>query len=330
MDFSLNQQEARLMFCYQAYLMNIDILVTIDTQEREVKRLWFSAWTVATEEFLSQKQDGNSQLCSITPVLKLDDLEIGKISKIKRGIILLEVALFSPYYPLSLDLDEKCKGLKFKSQDTIKSHIRIAADNLFLEPVIIDDFVKAYNDSKKALQGSFNNWAVGLFGGVLIAVSAAFFTPFVAGALASIFFPSLSGAAAVSAMLAALGGGAIAVGGAGMAGGFAVVVGGGALLGAGIGTGVNEGISQLLFKSPEAALNQAAKLEVTCKEICLKFDGRDLVRSIIKSLRSNILELKNQRDDYSDKMNTSKDDLDNIDKTIAILERLLSRLEKLL
>ncbi|MFM6137227.1 MAG: hypothetical protein ACKPCP_24280, partial [Sphaerospermopsis kisseleviana] len=136
----------------------------------------------------------------------------------------------------------------------------------------------------------------------------------------------LSGAAAVSAVLAALGGGAIAAGGLGMAGGFAVLVGGGAILGAGAGVGVGA----LFAQSPDAALTQAAKLEVVMKEIVLIQKDIRLAQEIIKEQRQAIRSLEDERDDLIVNKEQNKQKIENLEKAIEYLKNALKRNQDLL
>jgi tetratricopeptide (TPR) repeat protein len=160
-----------------------------------------------------------------------------------------------------------------------------------------------------------------LFGTVILAVAAAFFTPVIAGFLAPILAPGLSGAAAVSAVLAALGGGAIAAGGFGMAGGFAVLVAGGAILGGGAGAGVGA----LFAQSPDTALTQAAKLEVVMKEIIFIQKDIRLAQEIIKEQRQAIRSIEDKLDDLLRVPEKNQKQIENLKKAIDYLKKALER-----
>lgn len=180
------------------------------------------------------------------------------------SLILLEVTLFTPYYPLGTYWDDKFTNLKIYDEKRLKSRLETIACLCGLNHDCIQRFSSNYKKAIDGISGKGLNLLLGAVVGTLVlAITAAFFTPVIAGLLAPILAPGLSGAAAVSAVLATLGGGAIAVGGFGMAGGFAVLVAGGAILDGSAGAG----IGALFSQSPNTALTQATKLEVVMKEI---------------------------------------------------------------
>jgi septal ring factor EnvC (AmiA/AmiB activator) len=111
-----------------------------------------------------------------------------------------------------------------------------------------------------------------------------------------------------------------------MAGGFAVIVGGGAILGAGAGVGVGA----LFAQSPDAALTQAAKLEVVMKEIVLIQKDIRLAQEIIKEQRQAIRSLEDERDDLILNKEQNKQKIENLEKAIEYLKNALHRNQDLL
>ncbi|MBE9249918.1 hypothetical protein IQ226_12235 [Dolichospermum sp. LEGE 00240] len=333
-EFGLTLEQTRIMFSYQYNLVLADIEYESNFETKSLKRQWLSQWKESTELFLkgqiNQENHSNSSSNLITDFELLKKLvtEIKKDAenKLTLYIMFLEVVIFKPYYNLGNTNDDKYKNLKISDEYKLINKLQVFARSLDLDSDVVRRFKSNYNEAIKGIKGGLNPWLVGVLGAVALAITAAFFTPVIAGLLAPILAPGLSGAAAVSAVLAALGGGAIAAGGLGMAGGFAVIVGGGAILGAGAGVGVGA----LFAQSPDSALTQAAKLEVVMKEIVLIQKDIRLAQEVIKEQRQAIRSLEDERHDLILNKEQNKQKIENLEKAIEYLKNALKRNQDLL
>lgn len=338
-EFGLTLEQARIMFSYQYHLVLTDIdyeakYYQSQTNSLSLKRQWLGKWKEFTELFIKgqiyqeKKVDLYSHLITDFELLKklIIPIKNDKGNKLTSYLIILEVILFKPYYALGNSSDEQFKHLKIADEEKLAITLRAFARTLDIDPDIVTRFKSNYNEAIKGIKGGPNPWLIGVFGAVVIAVAAAFFTPAIVAVLAPILAPGLSGAAAVSAVLAALGGGAIAAGGFGMAGGFAVIVAGGAILGAGTGAG----IGALFAQSPDSALTQAAKLEVVIKEIVYIQKDIRLAQEIIKEQRQAIRSLEDELDNLLSKNEENRQKIENLEKAIEYLKKALKRNQDLL
>jgi tetratricopeptide (TPR) repeat protein len=245
-------------------------------------------------------------------------------NQLTRYLILLEVTLFQPYYPLGDSRDEAFKDLKIEKELTAK--LRYFATQLDIDPDCVLRFKSNYKEAIQGIKGGINPWFLGAVGAVVLGVVAVLATPLVVGLLAPILAPGLSGAAAVSAVLAALGGGAIAAGGMGMAGGMAVIVAGGSILGASAGVGVGALFSQ----SPDTALIQAAKLEVVMREIVVIQKDIRKAQEILKEQRLAIRSIEDQLDELLLNQQKNHKEIENLKRAIEYLKKALERNQALM
>lgn len=338
-EFGLTPEQTRIMFSYQYHLVQADIDSGSNYEKNALKREWLRKWKASTELFLnSQITPSNSPKSScdiITDFELLTNLVESSLitpgNQLTRYLILIEVTLFQPYYPLGDSRDEAFKNLKIADEERLTRKLRSFALTLDIDPNCVNRFKSNYKEAIKGIKGGINPWLVGV-GAVAFGVAAVFATPLIVGLLAPILAPGLYGAAAVSAVLAALGGGAIAANGLGMAGGMAVIVAGGSLLGAGAGVGVGA----LFGQSPDAALTQAAKLEVVMRDILfMQKDSRkaqEIIKpqEIIKQLRLGIRSLEDQRDELLLNREKNQKEIENLTKAIEYLKKALERLQGLM
>jgi tetratricopeptide (TPR) repeat protein len=331
-EFGLTPEQTRIMFSYQYHLVQADIDNESDYVKKILKQEWLRNWEKSTTVFLNSQiapeTPGNSSLNLITDFESLKysvkSHLISPGNQLTRYLILLEVTLFQPYYPLGDNRDEAFKDLKLEQEYTGK--LRYFARSLDIDPDCVLRFKSNYKEAIKGIKGGINPWFIGAIGAVVLGVVAVLATPLVVGLLAPILAPGLSGAAAVSAVLAALGGGAIAAGGMGMAGGMAVIVAGGSILGASAGVGVGALFSQ----SPDAALTQAAKLEVVMREIiCIQKDIRK-AQEILKQQRLAIRSFEDKLDELLLHKEKNQKEIENLKKAIEYLKKALERNQALM
>jgi tetratricopeptide (TPR) repeat protein len=334
-EFGLNLDETRLMFSLQYFLTLRDVRDTRDRKYQNIKKQWLQSFQNSTELFLSNQAKQQQQPSFDCHLITDTETLLNRVRNIKKTpgsqltklFILLEVTLFVPYYSLQSSQDSQYKKLKLSDSHIKNKYCQSLAKAMGLPPDCVQRFQENY---KKAMEGISGQWTNllggGLVGGLLLVVATAFFTPAIAALLAPILAPGLSGAAAVSAVLAALGGGAIAAGGFGMAGGFAVLVAGGAILGGGAGAGMGS----LLARSPDAALTQAAKLEVVMKELVDVQQDIRKAQEIIKEQRQAIRSLEDKLDELLVDKKKNKEKIENLKKAIKYLQEALKRNRDLL
>ncbi|MEG3976794.1 hypothetical protein QT970_19535, partial [Microcoleus sp. herbarium8] len=351
-EFGLTPEQTRIMFSYQYHLVQADIdnqsnndvkntlkeeflrgfQGDIDNQSEPIKKIlkqeWLRNWENSTTLFLNSQiapdTPHNSSLNLITNFESLKNSVKSHIippgNQLTRYLLLLEVTLFQPYFPLGDSRDEAFKDLKLEKELTAK--LRYFATQLEIDPDCVLRFKSNYKEAIKGIKGGINPWLLDAVGALALGVVAGFATPFnVVGLLARILAPGLSGAAAVSAVLAALGGGAIAAGGMGMAGGMAVIVAGGSILGASAGVGVGALFSQ----SPDTALIQAAKLEVVMREIVVIQKDIPLAQEILKEQRLAIRSIEDQLDELLLNQQKNHKEIENLKRAIEYLKKALER-----
>jgi gas vesicle protein len=328
-EFGLTPEQTRIMFSYQYHLVQADIDNESNSEKKFLKREWLRKWKASTELFLNSQITASSPPGSsfdiITDFELLKNLVKSSLiapgNQLTRCLILLEVTLFQPYYPLGDNRDEAFKDLKIADEEKLTNKLRFFARTLDIDPDSVHRFKSNYKEAIKGIKGGVNPWLVATAGAVVLGVVAIFATPLIVGLLAPILAPGLSGAAAVSAVLAALGGGAIAAGGFGMAGGMAVIVAGGSILGASAGVGVGA----LFGQSPDAALTQAAKLEVVMREIVSIQKDIRKAQEIIKEQRIAIRSLEDKCDDLLLNKEKNQKEIENLKKAIEYLKKALER-----
>ena len=224
-------------------------------------------------------------------------------------LVLLEVMLFEPYYPLGLVKDKKGNDIpdpKYKDLRGPVTGYKEGTGDAFLEEFFNGDYYqkgyvkrlrKCYSSVLRELNEVLKTAikSIAIAAGITIAAvaTAGAFAPAIAVALVGSNFAGLSGAALTSACLAYLGGGAIAIGGAGMAGRTIAIVGGGAALGLGVGAGVGGAVGAVSLSGKKGTILQSAKLMVSVREIFLN-DDHDVAysNSILEKYVQNIAEIE--------------------------------------
>ena len=318
LEFTLHGPQLRTLLCVQRALVRSDIDRTPKGEIRSKKTEWVQAWT-ANVAALDEQNPG---------VIR-DDLakhycyKMGSdpASRLQCYLIVLEVATFKPYFPLSGQEPQRFSNLTWHDEKETVKDILSFATALELPTECVKRLKDAMNAAITGLSGGY--WKIALWsivGAVLIAITGGLAAPAIGGVIGSLM--GLGGAAAVSAGLAFLGGGALAVGGFGMAGGTALIIGGGALIGA----GSFASIAKLTSYSSEFMLIQTAKLEVVLKEIVIgELKDPAKGREIIKAQRRNIAEMEIALDDLRHGKEANKDEIKNLEKGIEYMTTFFSR-----
>lgn len=238
-------------------------------------------------------------------------------------LALLESALFVPYFPLSTETKGNNKEIpsekhKIAATDYARGqqekHCDEYLDNTFSSRFGLGTYVKRLrasykkimSDQKDVLKNVLITTVIAAATTVATVFTAGVFAPMLAAALVGSQFAGLSGIALTNACLAYLGGGAIAAGGLGIAGGTAVITGGGALLGAGIGTGIGGAVSAQRLTSKAETIRQTSKLLVAVREIFLE-DMHDVSTAddIYETYVENVTELQYAEVELENRLETA-------------------------
>ncbi|KYG58476.1 hypothetical protein [Planococcus maritimus] len=328
--FGLDSEQTILLFSLQRYLIAKDIDSEENDTTADKKKKWLKLWEQGIHDLLT-KSIGETELLKDKALLTEKCLDISKEGGQLRTplyLIVLELSLFSPYFPLieQASSDKKKedqtkfnfierKLMNFKDQE---KHIRYFSNLLDIDEDFVSKYQKTFKKSIRSLSGVQKKFVVGAgLGAFLMIITAGLATPLIGGLAAP---AGLFGAAATNAGLAAIGGGAVAAGGMGMAGGIAVVVGGGGIFGA-LSGGT---LASMLTKSSDYALREGAKLEVIMKEIILS-SQKDMrfAQEMIKAQKQVIGKLGEQLTDLQLKEGDNMERIKQLTKSIMYLERSL-------
>lgn len=331
----LNKEQVEILYNIEYYKTLNDIRNSYEPI-KTLKSEWLNEWKQYMEMGFSKFLDvENAKLIWYDRIDLLNRISELGCNERWYKLVLLEAMIFEPYFPISVEKNNKGEEIPSKKYDDLKKMFNgfdQYQGDLFLDSVfdlygeynfvlrLRDTYKRTLKELRKKIKIKPTNIIVMAASIVAIAVSAGFFAGPIAVALVGSEFAGLSGAALTSACLAYVGGGAIAVGGAGMAGGTVAIVGGGAILGAGAGTIVNAigGIGK------DIAELQSAKLIVSMKEIFLN-DEKDIEYSniILKEYISNLSELEKKIVDLKLKENTAnEEEKSKLKKEIEELEEI--------
>jgi hypothetical protein len=330
--FSLDANAMSVVMSLQAAMIEQDIESTgvgnFFSDSLTKKRTWYLAWLR-----LVQAGFANLPEAARPALYPLDSRgfhsALAGVSQssnpFARDLILLEVAAFEAYWPMSAGK----KGLAEKMRDitNVMPSLSTELANQFLADAsnrlglprdkgsLLRSELRSVN---RSLSGYWKNVAiVAGVGTVAGALTFGIAAPIIGGIIGHTM--GFAGAAAIKAGLAAMGGGAIASGGMGAAGGTAVILGGGALLGMGIGSSVSATMN------PAGVLIQAVRIEVFLRCIVAEYENaKQVVKDVLHQLETVIAsmeELKGTRLNPA----TENGSIDERDETIKILKTCLNR-----
>ena len=325
--FSLDANAMAVMVSLQSAMIEQDIRSTragdFFGDSLRPKRTWYLEWLgLLKEGFANLPEAVRPALYPIESGSFHSALErLSQCSNpFARELILLELAAFEPYWPLTAGE----KGWAQKVRDLTKSTPSLSSELLArsLEnasrrlglPENKGSLLRSELHSvNRSLSGYWKNIAiiagVGTVAGALTFGIAA---PIIGGLIGHSM--GLAGAAAVKAGLAAMGGGAIACGGMGVAGGTAVIFGGGALLGIGVGDSVAATIN------PASALIQAVKIEVFLRCVVAGHENaKQVVKDVLCQLRTSITRMDDELKSVRLNPNTEKECIAEREEIVKIL-----------
>lgn len=293
--FSLNIEQTEILYNLEYYKTLNDISNTKQTKSNEkaikLKNDWLDEWKeFITRGFPSFTQQ-ETEINWLTEQELLIRIQDNNPQKEWFRLVIIESIIFEPYFPLSVEVNLKGKSVissKYKELQKLNNKFDKSEGDKYLSSLFTDkyfnnNFVKRSRNSYDKYLFDLNQVMLKIVKNITIpgAVSVAtmiitsFFVPTIAVFLVGSNFIGLSGAALTSASLAYLGGGAIAAGGFGMAGGALTIIGGGAVLGIGVGSGINGVLESEEQIVKQNLILQSAKLLVSLKEIFLS-DENDL------------------------------------------------------
>lgn len=293
--FSLNIEQTEILYNLEYYKTLNDISNTKQTKSNEkaikLKNDWLDEWKeFITRGFPSFTQQ-ETEINWLTEQELLIRIQDNNPLKEWFRLVIIESIIFEPYFPLSVEVNLNGKSVissKYKELQKLNSKFDKSEGDKYLSSLFTDKYFN--NNFVKRSRNSYDKYLFDLNqvmlkivknitipGAVSVAtmIIASFFVPTIAVFLVGSNFIGLSGAALTSASLAYLGGGAIAAGGFGMAGGALTIIGGGAVLGIGVGSGINGVLESEEQIVKQNLILQSAKLLVSLKEIFLS-DENDL------------------------------------------------------
>ena len=334
--FKLNNNETKILYSLEYQMVEADIQATKDSETQVKKNKWLQEWmnlSVESTEMSKLFIKDEGKLYAMINTRLGNKKYDGWLHRIA-----LEIALFTPYFPLNKD-DAASQKLKYTNKNYVDE---IFCDNQkLITKDDIKDLKKTYKKYYDALEHKQDRSIAGAGVAVVVAVGAAVaayaFAPAIAVFLAGNMFTGLNGAALTSACLALFGGGAIATGGLGMAGGAFVIAGGGAVLGLGVGGGMTK-TALLLMTSPSYIQRDQAKLLTTCDyDLANSIITEEDLNKIIDNLETNINStsirltvLKSAAAESKEYKKESADLIKELEKSLKFLQNSKVLLEKMI
>jgi hypothetical protein len=314
--FKLTAEEQRLYFSLEYYLARTDEENTHNYPIRKQKGRWIKDWISLINPELSKPIVTDSKEL----FQGLEEVKQEKLTVPKLGTILLEAAIFTPYFPIT----EKAKKseLKYDDENQRRQIDKICSTLGFSDYLIYEAVQHFYEALKEIPSSTFWKKAMIVITSILLlAITGGAAAPFIGGAIGAAM--GLTGIAAVNAGLALLGGGAIAAGGFGIAGGTAVIIGGGAVLGGGI----SAGVLNLFSHSNHLVLRELAKLEAVSK-VFLKTlpNAREVITLVVSKENETIHSMKEEITKLKLQGDNSKDTIKELETGIKYCEKAIDRL----
>lgn len=308
--FKLTIDQIEILYNLEYYKTLNDIRNTKNEIIKRIKQEWLDEWKeYITKGFSSFLQIQNAEIHWFTEQELIQIIEQNDPYDVWFRLVLLEVMLFEPYYPLSTEKNKKGNDVPSKKHKILNNPIYGYSQKIgdeFIDSFFTGDYYKkgyinrlrkCYRkvvlEMKEVTRGILIGGAITVGITIVTIATAGAFAPSIAVALVGSNFAGLKGAALTSACLAYLGGGAIAAGGAGMAGGTFAIVAGGAILGLGTGLGIGGAVGAAELLGKQNTILQSAKLMVSVREIFLN-DEHDVEYSntIYEQFVKNIVDIE--------------------------------------
>lgn len=310
----LSLEQTEILYNLEYYKTRNDIETTnipiTGEAIKELKTAWLKEWTqFISDGFESFTQVSGAEMHWYSMEELYQRIEEQSTNKPWYRLILLEVMLFEPYYPLGTEKNKKGDDIpsqKYKALNNPINGFKKGEGDQFLNEQFTGKYCefgyvkrlrksynKRMNELNEVLKMVITSLSITAVIAIVTIASAGAFAGPIAVALVGSNFTGLSGAALTSACLAYLGGGAIAAHGAGMLGGTIAIVGGGAALGIGVGAGVGGAVGSAGLLGKKNTIMQSAKLLTSVREIFLN-DEHDVEfsNSVYEQYLQNITEIE--------------------------------------
>lgn len=310
----LSLEQTEILYNLEYYKTRNDIETTnipiTGEAIKELKTAWLQEWTqFISDGFESFTQVSGAEMHWYSMEELYQRIEEQSPNKPWYRLILLEVMLFEPYYPLGTEKNKKGDDIpsqKYKALNNPINGFKKGEGDHFLNEQFTGKYCefgyvkrlrksydKRMNELNEVLKMVITSLSITAVIAIVTIASAGAFAGPIAVALVGTNFTGLSGAALTSACLAYLGGGAVAAGGAGMLGGTIAIVGGGAALGIGVGAGVGGAVGSAGLFGKKNTIMQSAKLLTSVREIFLN-DEHDIEfsNSVYEQYLHNITEIE--------------------------------------
>lgn len=332
--FGLTDSQMRILFSLESYMSSYDARQEESLGSKlnplkakhEMKEKWCHLYHTNLNNFLKaeSKSEEPEELSLLNTPSEISTAIVNESEKSEtdtwKYLVIIECALFQPYFPLSEDAED-AKAYKGLEMDDSSRKEMLEKISLWMgiSPDFYQNITDTYEKTIKKMNGYWNKVLIGVGAGIVASLLA---VATMGGSIAAMFAASgLYGAAAISSGLAALGGGAVAAGGLGVAGGMAVLVGGGVLLGSGAGASITMAIAST---NPTGIMTETAKLFVVLKEIILGLNhDTQRAQEIIGGVVDKIAEYKKEIARLKALIADNKEQIKNLEKSIGYLEDFL-------
>ena len=352
--FGLTIEQTEILYNLEYYKTKNDISKALLNNNARLKEEWLHEWwhymEIGFPDFT-----GNKNL-----TLHLyDENELGQRiqandpEKVWYRLALLEAMIFEPYYPLSVEKDNKGNEVpskKYKSLQNPALGFNKQEGDKYLDKNYADKYYQAgyvkrlrrtyskvLRELNEVLKTALTTLAITAGITIAAAVTAGILAGPIAVALVGSNFAGLSGAALSSACLAYIGGGAIAAGGFGMLGGTAAIVGGGAILGLGVGAGTGGITASVSMMGKKGTILQSAKLLTSVREVFLN-DEHDIEysNSVYEQYVNEISEIEHSLSDLKleaetadkEKKKQLKKEIKNTEESVEAMKVAMKSLNK--
>ena len=334
-NFQLSTKQTEILYNFEKLKVEADIKIEKDDKVKSLKINWLLDWEAGISDFFKRISLQSPEINWYTDVSELNkqiEAEFsGEPNSIWYDLVLLEVVLFVPYYPLNVEKEEikKFKKVNYKKSEWLDF---IVYSQKHSDSDLLKRYKKTYKKSISRMKGTKEKIIISLLVTSLItaltAGTATFFAPAIAASLFGSEFTGLYGVALTNATLAYIGGGAIVTGGAGILGGQSIIAGGGAILGlAGGGLTTSAVTISKLLTTPEENLIQTAKIEVVIREILAnKRKDITLAEKTLNSIQESINSLNFRLNVLNIK--EAKQEIKNSEKSIKQMNKAQTELRK--
>lgn len=352
--FGLTVEQTEILYNLEYYKTKNDISKAMLSSNARLKEEWLHEWQhymeIGFPDFTGNK---NSTLHWYDENELGQRIQTNDPEKVWYRLALLEAMIFEPYYPLSMEKDNKGNEVpskKYKSLQNPALGFNKQEGDKYLDENFAGKYYQAgyvkrlrrtyskvLRELNEVLKTALTTLAITAGITIAAAVTAGVLAGPIAVALVGSNFAGLSGAALTNACLAYIGGGAIAAGGFGMIGGTAAIVGGGAILGLGVGAGAGGITASVSMMGKKGTILQSAKLLTSVREVFLN-DEHDIEysNSVYEQYVNEISEIEHGLSDLKleaetadkEKKKQLKKEIKNTEESVEAMKVAMKSLNK--